>query len=51
MIETAFILGFFTAMGWWSAGKVTKQVDKLIDPPAIVEKQEKQKEEENGRRN
>lgn len=24
---TAFILGFFTSFGWWSAGKVQRAID------------------------
>lgn len=27
MYTTAFILGFFTSFGWWSAGKIQKAVD------------------------
>jgi hypothetical protein len=39
VILTAFTLGFFTALGWWSATKVTDQVDKNI--PVIEKKEEK----------
>lgn len=41
MIATAFVLGFFTAFGWWSANKITKEIDKHIDPPKIERKEEK----------
>lgn len=27
MYTTAFILGFFTSFGWWSAGKIQKTID------------------------
>jgi hypothetical protein len=30
---TAFVLGFFTALGWWSANKVITTVES---PPAII---------------
>ncbi len=33
MAATAFVLGFFTALGWWTASKVTKIID---NQPAIV---------------
>lgn len=23
----AFVLGFFTSFGWWTAGKIQKQID------------------------
>jgi hypothetical protein len=39
MILTAFTLGFFTAMGWWSATKITDHVDKNI--LTIEQKEEK----------
>jgi hypothetical protein len=43
MAATAFIVGFFTAFGFWTAGKITKEVDKIIDPPKIEQKQEEKK--------
>lgn len=27
MYTTAFVLGFFTSFGWWSAGKIQKTID------------------------
>jgi hypothetical protein len=39
MAVTAFVLGFFTALGWWTASKITKAVD---NPPAIVIQQNKE---------
>lgn len=33
MAATAFVVGFFTALGWFSASKMIK----LIDPPAITQ--------------
>lgn len=30
---TAFVLGFFTSFGWWTAGKVQKQIDNA---PVII---------------
>lgn len=26
-----FVAGFFTAFGWWAAGKVTTQIDSHIE--------------------
>jgi hypothetical protein len=40
MAATAFVLGFFTALGWWTASKVTKVIDS--QPPAIVIQQNKE---------
>ena len=37
MYTTAFIIGFFTSWGWWSAGKLQRQVDNM--PFTVVEKQ------------
>ena len=55
MGTSAFILGFFVALGSWTAGKITKQVDVILHPSKIekTEKVEKAeiKEEENDRRN
>ena len=46
MGASAFALGFFIALGGWTASKVTKQVDIIIDPPKIekIEKIEKKEE-------
>ena len=27
MYTVAFVLGFFTSFGWWTAGKIQKQID------------------------
>lgn len=27
MYTLAFVLGFFTSFGWWSAGKIQKAID------------------------
>jgi len=27
---TAFVLGFFTSFGWWTAGKVQKTIDNSV---------------------
>ena len=32
---TAFLAGFYAALGAWSAYKITGNVDKVINPPAI----------------
>lgn len=37
MAASAFVLGFFTSFGWWTANKV----QKIVDPPAIVRSEEK----------
>lgn len=42
MIGTAFVVGFFTALGWWSAGHVTQSIDKQLSPPAIEQQEEKE---------
>ena len=54
MGASAFALGFFIALGGWTASKVTKQVDIIIDPPKIVqivqiEKLEKKEKEDDSR--
>ena len=41
MAATAFVVGFFTAFGWWSAGKITTVIDGR-SPIAIIQ-QEKEK--------
>lgn len=33
MAATAFVLGFYTALGWYTANKIIR----LIDPPAITQ--------------
>jgi len=55
---SAFVLGFFVALGGWTATKLTNRVDAIIDPlkitkPAddkIVEQKVETKEKENDRR-
>lgn len=27
---TAFVVGFFTSFGWWTAGKVQKNIDNTV---------------------
>jgi hypothetical protein len=44
MAATAFVIGFFTAFGWWSAGKITSKIDQK---PAVVIQQETKQEKEN----
>jgi hypothetical protein len=56
---SAFVLGFFVALGGWTATKLTNRVDNIIDPPKItkpaddkiVEQKVETKEKENVRRN
>jgi hypothetical protein len=46
---TAFIAGFFTALGFWTAGKLTDVVDNTIkekEPPAIVQQTNPTKKED-----
>ena len=40
MYTVAFVIGFFTSWGWWSAGKIQKQIDS--PPPTKVEQQVKE---------
>jgi hypothetical protein len=55
---SAFVLGFFVALGGWTATKLTNRVDAIIDPPKItkpaddkiVEQKVETKEKENDRR-
>jgi len=42
MIETAFVIGFFTALGWWSAGKLTSAIDKQPPQPPVIIQQQKE---------
>ena len=59
MGTSAFVLGFFVALGGWTATKITKQIDDRFDPPKIikqvddkiVEEKVEKKEKENDRRN
>ena len=58
MGTSAFVLGFFVALGGWTATKLTKQIDDIIDPPKItrpaddkiVEQKVENKEKQNDRR-
>jgi len=34
MAATAFVIGFFTAMGWWSANRII--ANAVESPPAII---------------
>jgi len=36
MGASAFVLGFFVALGGWTATKLTNRVDNIIDPPKIT---------------
>ena len=45
METTAFIAGFFTALGFWTAGKLTDKVDAVIEPPAIEQQAETDEKE------
>ena len=55
---SAFVLGFFVALGGWTATKLTNRVDAIIDPPKItkpaddkiVEQKVETKEKQNDRR-
>jgi hypothetical protein len=35
MGASAFVLGFFVALGGWTATKLTKEIDLIIEPPKI----------------
>lgn len=38
MIASAFIIGFFSAIGWWGGNKVTTAVDVVvINQPAVTQ--------------
>lgn len=39
---TAFILGFFTSFGWWTAGKVQKSIDNSTVNIKIEIKEDKE---------
>jgi hypothetical protein len=41
MAATAFLVGFFTAMGWWSAHQVINTV--VESPPAMIKQQQEKK--------
>ena len=53
--SSAFVLGFFVALGGWTATKLTNRVDVIIDPPKItkpaeekiIEQKVENKEKEN----
>lgn len=40
---TAFVLGFFTSFGWWTAGKVQKQIDNA---PIVIKVESEAKKED-----
>jgi hypothetical protein len=35
MGASAFVLGFFVALGGWTATKLTNRVDNIINPPKV----------------
>lgn len=43
MYTTAFVLGFFTSFGWWSAAKIQKVIDNA--PVKVEVKIEEEKKE------
>lgn len=43
MGSSAFVLGFFVALGGWTATKLTKQIDDMFDPPKIEKQVESEK--------
>jgi hypothetical protein len=45
MAATAFIVGFFTALGWWSANKVIEHTTGEPITPVVQQQIEKQKGE------
>ena len=48
MAGTALVIGFFTAIGWWSAGKITT----IIDCPSVqIEQQVIKQEKRHDNRN
>jgi hypothetical protein len=42
MYTTAFVLGFFTSFGWWSAAKIQKAVDNTAVEVKVEVKEKKQ---------
>jgi hypothetical protein len=44
MATTAFIVGFFTALGWWSANKVIEKTTGLPIVPVIQQNIDKKGE-------
>ena len=45
MAATAFIVGFFTALGWWSANKVIEHTTgEPINPPVMQQNIDKKGE-------
>jgi len=34
-VSVAFLIGFFTAIGWWSASKITGEIDKNFQKPKV----------------
>jgi hypothetical protein len=40
MAATAFVIGFFTALGWWTANKAVATVES---PPAIIKQNKEEK--------
>lgn len=44
MGTSAFILGFFVALGGWTASHITKKIDSMIEPPKAEKQLEAEKE-------
>jgi len=40
MYTMAFVLGFFTSFGWWTAGKIQKSIDGYSIQITVEEKKE-----------
>ena len=47
MASTAFVIGFFTAFGWWTANKVIVLIDKPTIKQEQIIKEEKQDDNRN----
>jgi hypothetical protein len=42
MYTLAFVLGFFTSFGWWTAGKIQKSIDNTAIEMKIEIKEKKE---------
>lgn len=46
MYTTAFVIGFFTSFGWWSAAKVQRTIDNTVTTITVENKVIKEKKDE-----
>jgi|LakMenEpi03Aug12_release.lakeMendotaPanAssembly.Ray.scaffolds.fasta_scaffold549605_2 hypothetical protein len=46
MYTTAFVIGFFTSFGWWSAAKIQSKIDNTMTTVTVEQKEVKEEVKE-----